>query len=507
VSEPREALLKLLGCGVALVGLALLSGGNAWAARHRQRLLAGLAALGALAYVNFGGFHTDGTPQHVWDQYHYFVGSKYFAELGYDGLYVATLQARREALPGFEMPARVRDLRTNRTVPAVALADHARAVRARFTDERWSRFRKDVSAIWLGPLIFLDHGYNPTPAHAAVTQLFARWLPFGYRTITALAALDFLLLALAALALARAFGAETLAAALLVFGLGYCSRYYWVGGAFLRQDWLVALVACAAALKRQRPALAGAALAYAGMVRVFPFLVLVPLAVHAFAWRRQGPRVGRFALGFSAAALGLLVMGALAGRGAGAWVESVQRLAVHGSGIGPNAIGLRIPIITSLANLRGDLVDPSGLYEYAAIATDFARLSRERAVLIAIASAALAALALRAAWRSPDAVSAFATGVALVYAVSTVSCYYGSIFVLLVLARPLWTARLFLVATVLCYLQVGAVVALSRAGIIRLNGAAVYAPVSALLLVVLVVWLVRAAAAPDGPAPATVASR
>jgi hypothetical protein len=60
---------------------------------------------------------------------------------------------------------------------------------------------------------------------------------------------------------------------------------------------------------------------------------------------------------------------------------------------------------------------------------------------------------------------------------------------------------------VLCYLQVGAVVALTRAGIIRLNGAAVYAPVSALLLAVLVAWLVRAAAAPVGPAPATVDSR
>src|SRR6188472_1040636 len=172
MSQLVECILKvLLLAGVIAVLFALKRGTPEWLARHRTRVLQMLVVLGAAAYVNFGGFHTDGSPLHVWDQYHYFVGSKYFHELRYDGLYVATLQARRERQPEVALPARVRDLRTGQLVPLAQVAEHTLEVRQRFSDERWERFSEDAVRFYLRDDIFLDNGLKATPTHVQVLRL------------------------------------------------------------------------------------------------------------------------------------------------------------------------------------------------------------------------------------------------------------------------------------------------------------------------------------------------
>jgi hypothetical protein len=498
MSESHEAVVKLIAISAALWGL--------WAAhraewvrigRRRAHLLMGLVALGALGYVNFGAFHIDGTPLHIWDQYHYVIGSKYFPELGYDGIYAATLVALEEADPQYVPPRQVRDLRTSEIVPLASLDGLMHEVRSRFSDARWVAFRADVTHFYLGKEIFLDHGYNPPPSHVFVERLFTSHLPFRQMTAAFFASLDFTLLALAGCVIYRVFGLEALAAASLMFGLGFCSRYYWVGGAFLRQDWLVALFLCAAALRCGHGRLAGAALAYAACARVFPAFMLLPLGL--FALRETGHvrtfPVARFAFGFIATGSFLVVMGCLAGRGAGAWLESTHRLLVHSSDVGPNAIGLRIPFGTSLANLRGELVDPSTLYIYTAISADYTRTVHQHLALIVIAAVLVIGLSTRVAWRSSDVVTAFIAAIGVIFALMAASCYYASYFALQALVRPTRSAVVFLTANALMYLVGGAVLMLSSRGLIQLNGAALYAPVSALLLVVLVIWLYLAGSA------------
>lgn len=499
MSEAREAVLKVVAIAVAFGLLGWLARGGL--AAHRRKVLMGLAVLGGLGYVNFGRFHTDGSPLHVWDQFHYVLGSKYYPELGYDGMYAAALAARQEVHPTVAPPPRVRDLRTNQVMPALA-PGYVTEVRARFTAERWADFRADATRFYLRDDLFVDHGYLPTPARTAVERLFSTHLPFRSRTVALLATIDFLLLALAAFAIHRAFGLEALAAASLVFGLGYCSRYFWVGGAFLRQDWLAALICGAAALRLGRPGLAGAALGYAACARAFPLLALSPLAVFAGAqwWRERRGAAGSWrprhtlalALGLAGAAAVMLAAGCLAGRGPGAWLEWFRHLGRQTGTIGPNGIGLRVPLSASLANLRGDLVDPESLYLYARVAADYAQQGAARWPLIAAAVAALVALSLRRGWLTADPVTALCAGIGVVYAVTAPAGYYGSFFVLLALVRPLRTARVFLAASALMFLTAAAVFILHLRGLIRLNGAAVYVPVSLLLLVVLVDWLLHA---------------
>jgi hypothetical protein len=171
---------------------------------------------------------------------------------------------------------------------------------------------------------------------------------------------------------------------------------------------------------------------------------------------------------------------------------SAEKLLQHGGVVAPNAIGLRIPLSATLANMRGDLLDPSTLYAYADISRDYAQTARERMVPIILATALFLGLAFRAAWQTRNAVTALAVGIAVMYALTTPMCYYGTYFVLLALVRPARSAAVFLVSSALMYLVAGAVYESSIHGIIRLNGAAVYVPVSLLLLLTLIVWLLDA---------------
>ncbi len=496
MSEAREAVVKLVAIALSLAVLRMLQR-RQLPEPLRRRVLWGLAGLGALAYVNFGGFHTDGTVLHVWDQFHYAIGSKYFPELGYDGLYAATLAARGESHPELPPPARIRDLRDYRIVPSSELAPVAREVRARFSAPRWAAFVEDTARVSARDELFLDHGYLPTPAHVAIERVFSTPLAFRTRSLWLWALLDFGLLALAGLVVYRTLGLEALTASALVFGLGYCSRYYWIGGAFLRQDWLVALLLAAAALRRERWGWAGLALGYAAWVRVFPALFVVPLAVHALARFRSAPpeqrsrqllAAQRFGRGLLASCA-LFLAGSCAGRGLRAWLECAARLSLHAREVLPNAIGLRVPFSASWANLRGDFIDPTTLYDYARVAEDFRRVGQAHLPLLLIAAVLLVTLSLRVAWRTSDPVVALASGVGVLFACVTPTGYYASFFVLLALVQPLRTARLLLLLNALAFLTAALAFALARWGIIRLNGAAVYVPVSVLLLIGLLQWL------------------
>lgn len=493
MSQLVECTLKvILLLGVIALLSVVLSGSSAWVNRQRTRVLQGLVVLGVAAYMNFGFFHTDGSPVHLWDQYHYFVGSKYFDELRYDGLYVATLQVRRERHPDFELPARVRDLRSGQLVALTDVADHTNEVRRRFSDDRWQRFGDDVDRFYIQDDILLDNGLKATPAHVQVLRLFTSWQPFRTRSLIAAATLDFILLGLAGFAIYRAFGLEALTSAALILGFGFCSRYYWVGGALLRHDWLAALLIAAALLHRKRFYLAGIAIGYAAVVRIFPLLFVAPLVLYWLAHRREAGTLRDATQFLSAFAITVLAMVGISwAMEPWAWEQSIRGLIMHARIIFPNSVGLRMPLITSFANFRGDLVDPSTLYDYAAITQDYWRVQSDRLWLVALAMAAIVGFAVRAAWRAPTAVAAMTLGSALVFALTAPTCYYLTYFLLLAFVLPLRTALIFSAGSLLCFLTASLVLGLSQLGYMTLNGAAVFGPTSLAMAWIMIEWLRR----------------
>src|SRR5215813_750339 len=81
--------------------------------RRRRRIAAlVVGALAVYSFSEFGELRGGGPLVHPWEQYHFFIGSKYLREVGYFDLYKATFLADREG-PGVLGAVRsTRDLHT-----------------------------------------------------------------------------------------------------------------------------------------------------------------------------------------------------------------------------------------------------------------------------------------------------------------------------------------------------------------------------------------------------------
>lgn len=441
MSTDREIALKAVA-SLALLSLLAAAEWGRLGARAARIAVVSCAVLALFAYFNFGRFHH---PQfvHWWEQFHYQLGSKYFPELGYDGLYDASITAQRATAPRRLLQPRYRDLRDNRVKPTRGQLDRAAQVAQRFEPERWQAFLADhrtfLDALPLGYLAEMrqDHGYNPTPAWTFVARLFNARLPLGRGTLVALGLLDPLLLAAMFAVLFRTFGWRRGCLALVVFGLGYAARFKWTGGAFLRLDWLAALGLAVAAAERRRPFAAGAGIGYAAAVRLFPAAFLLGpalLGLRGLLRRRRPDFALRLGAGFVAAFAVMLLAGACTGRGAAAWSEFAGRMRVYQVSWAPNSVGLEGLVLyggeaVSRSIARGD--EAWGLQR-----EDVARLRREERWPVRAAQLGLLALTALAMWSATPA-CATALGMVAVFALTPSACYYWAMLSLapLVLGR------------------------------------------------------------------------
>lgn len=368
--------------GLAVAGLALLTWGYALARRGRPRahrrlrdaLLALLGLIAAGAYINFGAFHFPSFV-HGWDLFHYYMGGKYSQELGYERLYECATIADSETGLGRQVAQRrLTDLRTNviETAGDLDLLAHPERCKSHFSSERWESFRQDVAFFrqreppqrWED--LFTDHGYNGTPVWAIAGGFLANLSPAGERQIAALASLDLAYLAAMVLLIGWGFGWRMACVALLVFATNFPSRFFWTGGSFLRQDWLFWTVATVVFLRKDKPVAAGASLAYAALLRIFPaFLLLGPLLAGLHALRRErrvDHRLLRFFAGGLVAAV-LLGSISLIQRGPQAWTGFVHNTLKHAETPLTNNMGLRTVVAYRPSEvgrvLRSDrLLDP-----------------------------------------------------------------------------------------------------------------------------------------------------
>jgi len=350
VDQQTEILIKGT---LSLIALAVVIWRHVGARRLDERqagqLLVLVAVVAAISYPNFGRFHGRGDIHH-WEQFHYFLGSKYFPELRYDGIYAASVAAERELRLRRKVQSHVRDLRSNDVVPVGRIQDHVREVKDRFSPDRWRGFVADVRYFLKSnnyayiTKIRKDHGYNPTPAWTFSARLFSRWLPANDTTLSGLAWIDPLLLAVMFVFIFRTYGSRVGCLALVIFGLGYPWRFDWVGGAFLRQDWLAAVGIGVCLLRREKFALAGSLFAYAAMVRVFPGAFVVGPAVVALHHlvRRKSIRWFRgLCAGFLAGVAICLLAGTLTGVGVSAWPRFLDNLAKHHGTWLTNNVGMK----------------------------------------------------------------------------------------------------------------------------------------------------------------------
>jgi hypothetical protein len=258
---------------------------------------------GLLTFTAIGLFFHIGLHQRgqsvPFDSDTYYLGAKYYKELGYKYLYPAYSQALKEQT-GQGLPF-IRDISdrghyfpTNE-YPALELqAQH------QFSPARWSQFtndivldftmNKDPTHVWFG----VDHGFTASPWLTLELQPFTL-IPINHRA--SLLSVDFILFALLFGLLGKYFGWRNALVGLSIY-LFFPPAYYSFtipGTSLLRFLWLVWLSAGLAAFFKRRWLLAGILLGLASLDRIFPIFFVIAaiwvLAVQApqqeGTWRKR----------------------------------------------------------------------------------------------------------------------------------------------------------------------------------------------------------------------------
>ncbi len=492
-----ELGLTWLKAVLATVSMALL----AWELRHphgvslkvkrRIALVLSLAALSAyfqLYHIEYEGYF------HRWDDFHYYIGSKYAPELGYERLYACTAVADAEA-GNEERAARrpMRDLVNDGMLTGQAALEDRQACKTRFSPERWTEFRHDVtwfrnvsgSADWWDRMQ-TDHGYNPSPVWTATGNFIAMRLPVGVGNFRALALVDIAFMIASLGAFWWAFGWRVAALAAIFWGTQAPAAFNWVGGAFLRLDWLFWSVLSVALLRKQRWFWAGAVLAYASLLRVFPLLLFagpVVLVVREVAVERRFSHENRrFFAGAATSALVLLAWGARIG-GLAAYADFVHHTLMHAASPIANHMSLRTLFSFvpggDLAKLWDtSLLDPAAPWTAA-------RNARFAALRPGYYASALVLLGLFAwsVWRIRTRWIAVCLSLLVVTTLTDPSCYY---YLAWILVAPLARARRSIEIALMGLAAVGQFLLIRHdpfdVSFVKL--AALYVGVSALLVIV-----------------------
>jgi hypothetical protein len=420
---------------VALAGLLFtLARRGVISRRHRVLIFAVL--VGALAsYPNFGVLHPNQSgyrPGHIhyYDAFHYFMGAKYLPELGYSGLYEATLVAGRE-LGAFGGISYVRDLATY--VPRPTTTVGPEPIRSRFSNARWETFKRDLTffgpRIDAWPELLVDRGYNDPPPRALLLHLLVGCLPVSAPTLALLSSLDYVLMIAAAGAVWRAFGAVPTALTLTFLSLSFFARFDYIGGSLLRWDWVAALLAGVAALARGSGTTGGLLLGYAAAARVFPALFLIPLVIK-WTQARMGRRPEPVVASCLRAALGLLLVIAV---GLMVWpdqrprmLEFLAKIRLHAQDPFVNSVGLG-PVLVFGSAPWSTAANGAVFVPAEAIAA-----ARPAAHLLPLLSAGYLVVALPLILRA-RALESMTFAVPLVFCAFSLTGYYYSFLALLVL--------------------------------------------------------------------------
>ncbi len=423
---------------IALAGLALLGWGRA-ARDMRLRVWIGLG----LTVILVAGFWVQSSRQashlgeprqmYVWGLFHYYLGAKYFDELGYTKLYEEAVKADHQNRNRFAELDTIRDLETYKNKSSRRLKSEPRD--PAWSDERWEEFTADLDYIvkqrkgdyWWG--VLRDRGYNATPAWNLFGQTLTNAISIrNMPGQTFLVLLDVIVMLIAFGVSVHAYGwnRSVLVAAAFYLWFGNPAR---VMGQMYVLDWFAATWIGVSLWRLQKPKAAGVALGYAAMVRVFPVLLLAGPVIHAaisLIRRRELPRMSRdVLLGAMATMLVLfLASGLRTDHGFGVWKMFAGNIAHHSSShvYGSRRLGLEHMFTLDIA----------GGLEREARKKNNKRNLKNNKVIFRGTQVVLCLLVLLAIARADEHDGLLLSSI-LVFVGVVISRYYGPIFLLLLL--------------------------------------------------------------------------
>jgi Glycosyltransferase family 87 len=274
----------------------------------------------------------------LWNVFHYYLGAKYFSEIGYFDLYPCALEADQEAGGIWNEIEMARDMQTYRMISRSMLPH---CPRANFTPNRWNEFSQDVEYLARHGdpdyfvEVFSDKGFNPPPSWTFLAKPVAQAIPiFRSRVLDIVFNLDVVAVFLGLLIVWRSCGGAValLTSGLVVFYFGSFGR---IGGNFFQYFWFPFVVAAIALWAKNRPWYSGAMLGAATGLQIFPVFFAVPIVLRGMIEFVRGQKKVEwrpyfsFSCGLMAVILASFCLGSLAGRGPGAWSEWRRKISIH----------------------------------------------------------------------------------------------------------------------------------------------------------------------------------
>jgi hypothetical protein len=422
----------------------------------RTKLAVGLAVVFSFCVFHNLGTFRGGSFVHFGEMFHYYVGPKYFKELGYYELYNAVIVADTEQGNEFAPLPFYTDLRTYKNLKRDAALRDAPRIKGLFSEQRWNAFKDDVAYFkskidkpGSPDMIFLlmDHGYNGSPVSTFLLGTIANLVPLTHGLW--LAVIDVVLVLLMIALVVRCFGFELGAVFAVYFFTSILSGQEFLSGSLLRYDWLLYIVAAVCLLDRGRHAWAAFFLTLSAMLRLFPAVLFYGIAVTMFqklrATRTVDKQTVRFTATAGATALLLFVLPSLTlGSVTEPWKDFYGKIRLHESGVYVNHLGfagvaLFEPGQLSLERFASTFQtrDPDIVRHWQDVKEH--ELHNKRPLMIFAALVVLASVTALI-WRRRDSESeSVLWPLFLIYTTSYVSGYYYTflcLFILLFFRRP-----------------------------------------------------------------------
>ena len=290
------------------------------------------------------------------DVFHYYMAGKYAPELGHTRLYDCYLAAEGEDRFGaYQLRrTRTRDLASDELVATSRrLAESSERCKPHFSPERWEDWKQDHAFFrtrmqpyfWVA--MPMDHGFNGSPAWLILSRPLASLGPISDVSFYLLISADTLLFVLMWYVVWCSFGWRAACLGIVFWGTNYLAGNFFTCGSYLRHDWLFLTIAGICWVRQERMFLAGASLAYATTLRVFPAFVVLGLLLkigyemaHAGTLRLSKPHRQLIAGGVATTLLIAGLSVAVSGR-ATAWQEFAANSLKHQTTDKPQQVGLR----------------------------------------------------------------------------------------------------------------------------------------------------------------------
>jgi len=397
-------------------------------------ILLAVAVLSLAAHTNYLRYQRGLDRRGSVDFYVYYMGPKYFPELGYHGLYDAhTIADYEDDRRAYRPMVPVRSLADNKLVLKKDIVERKDEIVGWFTPPRWQEFKADIS-VFRADYIFdrrdsrwaQDHGYNGTPLTTAVNASLLRQ-PFvsTERFVQLMPWADLLIVVGVGAVIAYLLGVQWGLIFVIAFGANPLNDYITIGGSYLRYLHFASLALGIVALRKKRGVTAGILFAVATHLRIFPVLFASALLLSDILRperRRLLLERRRFYLSFAAAGL-ILLAGTSLLRVPGeqnVWVEFAKNTMLHSTSYAANASGLKYPFMYSDETNLEVLASRSKPINWRAEMS--ARLARN-AVGYRLAAAALIALSILYLRRVRDGGEALFVGLVWIFALLQVAVY------------------------------------------------------------------------------------